>query len=147
MPLLAHLNRLCWATWRLDTQPLTCPLLRLRLQLRGAILRALELFPASRALPHDERYALAAAAGGRHGGAGAPSGAPVPPEVAATAQALVEHVLGCCLQVGGVGGRWEQRTALERLWVQDGRCTVWVVSACGQPSDVRQRSCWRAWKR
>lgn len=80
-----------------------------RLQLRGAILRAIELFPAAKHLLHDERYQHAAAAALHSGGAGGSgSGAGggayeplIPPEVAAAAQALVEHVLSCCLQVRG----------------------------------------------
>ncbi|GAB4819189.1 hypothetical protein N2152v2_006235 [Parachlorella kessleri] len=93
-------------------------------RIRGVILRALELFPTSQHLPHNaqylapphqqQRHGRAAAglglpstsAAGRSsssggGGGGGPCGGEltVPPELAATAQSLVEHVLGCCLQV------------------------------------------------
>ena len=99
------------------------------LQMRGVILRALELFPASQHLPHNAQYLAPphqqqrhgrAAAGlglpstpragrssssGGGGGGGGPCGGEltVLPELAATAQALVEHVLGCCLQVWSAG--------------------------------------------
>ncbi|KAL4452048.1 hypothetical protein ABPG75_007710 [Micractinium tetrahymenae] len=69
-------------------------------QLRLAIARAVESFPASQRLPlQDERQLAQQQQQQRAGAAGGQEDISVPPGVVATAQALAEHVLGCCLQV------------------------------------------------
>ena len=74
-------------------------------QLRALVGRALDAFPAARWLPPQEQPAAAQERQrGSEGGQAQPS---IPPEVVATAQALMEHVLSCCLQVRLAGGcRW-----------------------------------------
>ena len=73
-------------------------------QLRLVVSRALDCFPASQRLPprdnlqqqqhlQQQQQQAAASLSGQ-------ADISVPPEVAATAQALLEHILGCCSQVG-----------------------------------------------
>lgn len=69
---------------------------RMPRQLALVISRALDSFPASQRLPPEE-YAQEAQRSA--GAAGAGDDISVPPAVAAVAQALLEHVLGACLQV------------------------------------------------
>ena len=72
-------------------------------QLRLVVSKALDCFPASQRLPpgvymqqhlqHQQQQQAAASPSGQ-------ADISVPPEVAATAQAQLEHILGCCSQVG-----------------------------------------------
>lgn len=110
-------------------------------QLRLVVARAVAAFPASQRLgPQDKRDTLGQQQQ-RAGTAGGEEGISVPPAVAAAAQALVEHVLGCCLQVGGglcSGG--SRAGCLLPGWVGSGlglHKDTWLVAKRGEPLPVR----------
>jgi hypothetical protein len=72
-------------------------------QLRLVVSKALDCFPASQRLPPGDYLQQQQHLQQQQQAAASPSGQAdisVPPEVAATAQALLEHILGCCSQVG-----------------------------------------------
>lgn len=83
---------------------------RMPRQLAAVISRALDSFPASQRLPPGQYDQEQQRSAGAAGSAGLGDDISVPPAVAGTAQALLEHVLGACLQVWDVGrsGRQER---------------------------------------
>ena len=74
---------------------------RMPRQLAALISRALDSFPASQRLPPSQYAQEQQRSGGAAGAAGPGDDISVPPAVAGVAQALLEHVLGTCLQVHG----------------------------------------------
>eukprot|EP00887_Chlorella_sp_A99_P002121 scaffold21.g2121.t1 len=69
---------------------------RMPRQLAAVVSRAVELFPAERWLPPQDSEQLPPT---QRGAGGTQCHPTIPPEVVAAAQGLMEHVLGCCLQV------------------------------------------------